>query len=219
MFFSRTLRVLNLGLIDYNSALAIQKKTLREVISEESPHTLIVCEHTPVITYGRRPRPDNFLVSSDEITRRGIEVYSTDRGGEETYHGPGQAVFYPVFDLRAVRKDLHFFMRSLEEAAIRPLRENFGLNAYRKNGMTGVWVGPYKIGFIGIAATNWVTYHGMSLNISVDVEPFSLIRPCGLDVKVGSISNFFKDRISFDGICDMIIENIVEIFQLKVSEN
>jgi len=203
--------VLNLGLIEYARAMDVQRKVHREVTCGNSCDTLIVCEHPPVITFGRASKKSSLLVSEKAIRERGIEFCLTDRGGDVTYHGPGQAVFYPVFDLKGLKKDLHFFLRLLEESVIRPLRENFGLNAYRRQGMTGVWVGPYKVGFIGIGVRNWVTYHGISLNISVDIDPFSLIRPCGLDLKVGTMSNFFKDEISFKKICDMIVENIKQL--------
>ncbi|QAT16821.1 lipoyl(octanoyl) transferase [Candidatus Velamenicoccus archaeovorus] len=211
------LKVLNLGLIPYAEACNLQKKLVEEVACGVSVNTLLVCQHPAVITYGRRCGHDHILVSENEIRRRGIELCQTDRGGDVTYHGPGQAVFYPIFDLKKIGQDLHYYMRMLEEAAIAPLKEHFGLNAYRREGMTGVWIGPYKVGFIGIAVKKWVSYHGMSLNVGVDPEFFSLIKPCGLDVKVASINDFFSDEVQLETICDMIVEQMAHVFQFEVT--
>lgn len=210
-FSRRPLSIMNLGLIKYSEAMAVQKKVFEDVSRGASPDTLIVCQHYPVITYGRLAKKRHLLVSEEILRGKGIELCETDRGGDITFHGPGQAVFYPVIDLKHLKKDLHFFLRLLEESVIQSLREHFGLNAYRKEDMTGVWIGPYKVAFIGIGVKNWVTYHGLSLNISVDLEGFSLIKPCGLDTEVNSIDNFFKDGISFQKICDMIIAKLREL--------
>lgn len=204
-------------MISYAEAFDLQKRLAEEVARGACPHTLLVCQHPAVITYGRRAGRANILVPEEEIVSRGIALYETDRGGDVTYHGPGQAVFYPIFDLKGLCKDLHLYMRMLEEAAIAPLREHFGLNAYHRRGLTGVWVGPYKVGFIGIAVKKWVAYHGMSLNVSVDPGPFFLIKSCGLDVKVGSINDFFSDDVALETICDMIVEQIAEVFQFEVT--
>ena len=211
------LRILNLGLIPYAEAFDLQKKLVEDVARGASPNTLLVCQHPAVITYGRRRGLTYILVPEEEIARRGIELHQTDRGGDVTYHGPGQAVFYPIFDLKKLGQDLHHYMRMLEEAVITPLREHFGLNAYRKEGLTGVWVGPYKVGFIGIAVKRWVAYHGMSLNVGVDPGSFSLIRPCGLDVKVASINDFFSDEVRLETICDMIVEQMAHVFQFEAT--
>jgi len=212
-----SLKVLNLGLIPYAAAAELQRKLVGDVASGVSKDTLLVCQHPAVITYGRHCNRNHILVSDEELRRRGIELYQADRGGDVTYHGPGQAVLYPIFDLKKIGQDLHHYMRMLEEAVIAPLREHFGLNAYRREGLTGVWVGPYKVGFIGIAVRRWVAYHGISLNVGVDPESFSMIRPCGLDVKVASINDFFSDEVSLDEICDMIVEQIAHVFQFEAT--
>lgn len=218
MTFTRhPLSVVNLGLVKYAQAMDTQKKIFRDVSRGSAPNTLIVCQHYPVITYGRLAKKTHLLVSDKVLQDKGIELYEADRGGDITYHGPGQAVFYPIVDLKHLKKDLHFYLRLLEESIVQPLREHFGLNAYRREGLTGIWVGPYKIAFIGIGVKNWVTCHGMSLNISVDLEGFSMIKPCGLDTEVNSIANFFKDRISFQGICDMIIAKLKELLEAEAN--
>ncbi|MDD5019515.1 MAG: lipoyl(octanoyl) transferase LipB [Candidatus Omnitrophica bacterium] len=206
-------------MVPYAEALALQKQVAEDISRGVCGHTLLVCQHPAVITYSRKGGRRHILVSPEEIARRGIALCETDRGGDVTYHGPGQTVFYPVFDLREFGQDLHRYMRMLEEVVIVPLREHFGLNAIRRKGLRGVWVGPYKIAFIGIAVRKWVAYHGLSLNISVDREAFSLIKPCGLDVQVGSINDFFKDEVSSETICDMILEHLKEVFQFEVVQN
>ncbi len=211
------LKILNLGMIPYAEAADLQKKLVEDVANGVTGNTLLVCQHPAVITYGRHCHRHHILVPEEEIRRRGIELCQTDRGGDVTYHGPGQAVFYPILDLKKIGQDLHQYLRMLEEAAIAPLRERFGLNAYRRDGLTGVWVGPYKVGFIGIAVKKWVAYHGMSLNVGVDPESFSLIKPCGLNLRVASINDFFSDEVSLEEICDMIVEQMAHIFQFEVT--
>jgi len=212
-----SLRIWNLGLIPYAEAFDLQKKLVEEVACGTSPNTLLVCQHPAVITYGRHRGRANILVPEEEIARRGIELHQTDRGGDVTYHGPGQAVFYPIFDLKKIGQDLRHYIRMLEEVVVAPLREHFGLNAYRREGLTGVWIGPYKVGFIGIAVKRWVAYHGMSLNVGVDPGFFSLIRPCGLDVKVASINDFFSDEVRLETICDMIVQQMAHVFQFEAT--
>jgi lipoate-protein ligase B len=205
-------------MVAYSDVLALQKQVVEDVSCGVCDSTLLVCQHPAVITYGRRADRRNILASPEEIASSGISLCGTDRGGDVTYHGPGQVVFYPIFDLKQFGQDLRQYMRMLEEAIIVPLRERFGLNAYRKTGLTGVWVGPYKVAFIGIAVRKWVAYHGISLNISVDRDAFSMIRPCGLDTKVGSINDFFKDEVSSETICDLVVEHMAQIFGFETVE-
>ncbi len=207
------LRILDAGTLAYQEALFLQKKIVAEVISGWGAETLIVCEHPPVVTYGRRARQENILVGPDVLRAAGIELHMADRGGDVTYHGPGQLVLYPVLDLRRHGRDLHFYLRQLELCVINVLRNRYGLNAYRKEGLTGVWVGPYKVASIGIGVKNWVTYHGVALNVATDMAPFGMIRACGGDGRMASIASFFRDEdLPVQEVKECLIESFREIF-------
>ena len=213
MYSQTDCHVVHLGLIDYQKSFDLQKKIVTEVISGEKSHTLLTCEHPHVITVSRIAKKENILVSEEELKKLGVGMCWTDRGGDVTYHGPGQIVLCPIFDLRNDAKDLHLFLRRLEAVVILALRNNFGLNAHRKNGLTGVWVGPYKVASIGIGVKHWVTYHGLSLNVCADKKYFSLIKPCGLDdVKMASLNDFFDDNVSMETVRDMLLESIQDVF-------
>jgi lipoate-protein ligase B len=209
-------RVLDLGLVDYEIVHDLQKKIVEDVIVGRAPQTLVTCEHPHVITLSRRANKRHILASDAQLKKMGVGICITDRGGEVTYHGPGQLVLYPIFDLRKDKKDLHLFLRRLEEVVIRALRSNFGLNALRKKGMTGVWVGPYKVASIGIGVRHWVSYHGLSLNVKADNKFFNLIKPCGLDVKMASLNDFFSDGVSLDAVKVMLLESIEDVFGFKL---
>ena len=215
MYNTHECRVLDLGTIEYREAFALQKRIVNQVISGEAPNTLITCEHPHVITLARHSKKDNILASQSQLHKFGVEICSTDRGGDVTYHGPGQIVLYPIFDLRQGKKDLHLYLRNLEQCIINVLRDNFGLNAYRKTGLTGVWVGPYKVASIGIGIRNWVAYHGLALNVKADKQYFSLIKPCGMDIAVASINDFFDDDVSVETIREMLVVSVKEIFDFE----
>jgi len=206
-------RILDAGLLAYQEALALQEKTVAEVISGWGTETLIVCEHPPVVTYGRRTPMENILVKPGVLRAAGIDLCPADRGGDVTYHGPGQLVLYPVLDLRRRGRDLHFYLRQLELCVINALRDHYGLNAYRKQGLTGVWVGPYKVASIGIGVKNWVTYHGVAVNVANDMAPFDMIRACGRDGRMAAIASFFRDEhLPVQEVKECLIESFREIF-------
>ena len=211
-------RVMDLGVIDYIEALGVQRRIVKDVISGKAPSTLLTCEHPHVITLSRRSRRENIIVNEAELKKWGVGVCCADRGGDVTYHGPGQIVLYPIFDLRKEKKDLHLYLRNLEQVVINTLKGNFGLNAHRKVGMTGVWVGPYKVASIGIGVKGWVSYHGFALNVKTDKKYFSLIKPCGLDVSMASINDFFDDDVTVESVRDMLIENIKDVFNFNMHE-
>ncbi len=175
----RTFNVLDLGLMDYRKAYQLQREVLSQRKLGLAEDTLIILEHLPVITFGRRGRIEDLLVDDKNLARKGISFYPTDRGGGLTYHGPGQLVAYPILDLKKHAKDIHLYLRKLEEAVIN-LLAGYEVIGYRRDGFTGVWVENKKICSIGIGISRWVTYHGLSLNVSPDMEGFSTIRPCGL---------------------------------------
>jgi lipoate-protein ligase B len=205
------IHIRDLGSVSYATAYETQKDLVRQVLSGEAGSTIILCEHLPVITCSRRAHRGNILATKEQLEEHGVEVCFADRGGDVTFHGPGQLVLYPIIDLRHHGKDLHLYLRTLENALIRVLRDTFSLNAYRLEGFTGVWVGPYKVGSIGIGVKNWVTYHGMSINVKTDAKFFKLVRSCGLDVPMASLSSFFRDElISMKKVKEAITKSLVE---------
>ncbi len=178
------IQVVDLGLIPYGRAYALQRRCVEEVIAGGASR-ILTCEHPPVLTLGSLADEDHILVSGEERRRLGLDVVRTDRGGEVTLHAPGQLVAYPILDWRR-RRDLHRYLHELEQAGIDFLRE-FGIVAQRCPGRTGVWVGRRKIASIGIGVRKWVTYHGMAINCRTDLRLFRHVRPCGLDVTMTSM--------------------------------
>jgi len=168
----------NISRISYTKALDLQHELHAKCASREIPGILLILEHDPVITMGVKTGKGNVLVSREVLIKEGIELTETDRGGDVTYHGPGQIVGYPIFRLREMGGDLHAYLRTLEESIILALAE-FGLKGER-NGPAGVWVNNKKVCSIGVAVRKWVTYHGFSLNVAPNMRHFSLINPCGL---------------------------------------
>jgi lipoyl(octanoyl) transferase len=186
---ARPLEVRRLGLISYGDALQLQAELVTQRRAGDIPDTLLLLEHPHVITLGSGAHEENVLVSPEERAERGIELFETGRGGDVTYHGPGQLVGYPILDLKPDRQDLHRYLRDLEEMLIGVLGE-FGLVGSRKEGLTGAWVGDRKLAAIGVrVSSGWITSHGFALNVSTDLSFFGAIVPCGIrDHGVGSIS-------------------------------
>jgi len=174
------LAVGRLGLVPYAEALARQRALAEDRIAGRlASDVLLLLEHPPVVTLGRGTRASSLPVAPEVLQRRGIEVHEIERGGDVTYHGPGQLVGYPIFDLAAHRKDLHWFLRQVEQALILALA-HFSIVGERREGYTGVWTGERKIASIGIHVRQWVTWHGFALNVTTDLTPFGLIVPCGI---------------------------------------
>ena len=173
----------DLGLLPYAKALEIQRAAARARLSGElRDDVLLLVEHPPVVTLGRAAQKANVVVPQDLLATRGVEVFEVERGGDVTFHGPGQLVGYPIFDLRQHKQDLHWYLRQLEEALILAL-QSYELLAWRNAGYTGVWVGPErprKIASIGVHARDWVTWHGFALNVTTDLTQFDRIVPCGI---------------------------------------
>ncbi len=174
------LRVEDLGRRRYAEVLELQRDLRRRRIEGElGEDVLLLVEHPPVITLGRGTRPSSLPIAPAELERRGVEVFEVERGGDVTFHGPGQLVGYPILDLRGHREDLHWYLRSLEDVLIQALGE-LGIEADRNPGLTGVWTAGRKIASIGIHVKQWVTLHGFALNVTTDLDPFDLIVPCGI---------------------------------------
>lgn len=170
---TRSLDVLWLGRVPYGEALELQRRLANDRIAGRSPDRLVLLEHPPVLTLGRASNVDHVLRSD------GVDVFEVERGGDVTYHGPGQLVGYPILDLTGYRQDLHWYLRTLEQALIEALA-TLGIASERRPGFTGVWTGGRKIASIGVHVKQWVTWHGFALNVSTDLQAFDRIVPCGI---------------------------------------
>ena len=187
--------VRDLGRMSYEAALEIQLVVLEGVLAG-GRSTLLFVEHDPVLTLGANFHETNLLYPMAEYERRGIAITRTDRGGDVTFHGPGQLVIYPIFNLAEVGKDLHRWLRDLEETMLLTLSE-YGLNGRRFPPHTGVWIDDGKIAAIGIKVRRWVSMHGIALNCNNDLEPFGLIVPCGISgYRVASLSDELGREVS-----------------------
>ena len=210
------LTVIDLGYVDYLQAWRRQQDAVAYISRGERGAALFVCRHAPVITLGRGAKRSNILSSPEELRRRGIAVYETQRGGDVTYHGPGQLTVYPVLDLRDFRKDLHWYLRELEQAGMEFLSD-FGVNARRRAGATGIWAGDRKISSIGIAVKNWITCHGITVNILAgDMQNFRLIRPCGMDICMTSLETESGCRVPLPEARNKLIASFVRHFDAAV---
>lgn len=177
--------------------------------------TLLLLEHRPVITVGTSGGENNLLVTPEVIERAGIEVIRTDRGGNITYHGPGQLVGYPIFDLRQHGKDVHLFLRNVEQAIMDCLA-GFGVTAYSTPGYAGVWVGDDKICSIGVAVRRWITCHGFALNVNPNFEHWSLIHPCGLVGKqMTSLTKLLDRDPGMDAVKAGVTRQFARVFDLE----
>lgn len=174
----------DLGLVAYADALELQRRLARaRVAGELRDDVLLLLEHPPVVTLGRAAQSAGVVVPRELLDARGVEVFDVERGGDVTFHGPGQLVGYPIFDLKEHKRDLHWYLRQIEESLILALR-GYGLEGCRNSGYTGVWVDterPRKIASIGVHARDWVTWHGFALNVRTDLSFFELITPCGIE--------------------------------------
>jgi lipoyl(octanoyl) transferase len=169
-----------LGSLSYPEATRLQQRLVASRRQGEIPDTLLLLEHPPVITFGRGADPRHVLAGRDELERRGIEVHDAGRGGDVTYHGPGQLVGYPIVALEGDRRDAHRYLRDIEQALIDAVAE-YGVQAGRVDGLTGVWVGEEKLAAIGVRlSTGWITSHGFALNVHGDLSGFETIVPCGI---------------------------------------
>lgn len=177
---ARTVQAEWLGRIGYAEAWELQRSIFDEVLRGERPNTFLLCEHPDVITLGRNARTDaNLLMSRELLEAGGYEVFDVDRGGDVTYHGPGQLVGYPIIRLADFREDLGWYMRTIEELIIRAIAA-YGIEGGRRAGMSGVWTGERKVCAIGVRASRWVTMHGFALNVTTDLSRFGAIVPCGI---------------------------------------
>lgn len=208
----------NLGLMEYEEAWKLQKSLHHQRIEGEISDVLLLLEHPPTITIGRSGTLNNVLISKERLTREGISLFFIDRGGDVTYHGPGQLVGYPIFDLRERGKNLHRYVHNLEEVILRTLKD-FSISANRDDLHPGVWVNEEEIAAIGLSVKKWVSMHGFALNINIDLEHFSFINPCGFsDRGATSMSKILGRNIPTEGVMKRLIYNFYNIFDFpKIS--
>ena len=196
----RELWIADFGTRGYAEMLEMQRSVAAARIRGDVPQdVLILVEHPPVITLGRSSKDAHLLANPEQLRARGVEVFEVERGGDVTFHGPGQLVGYPVIDLKRHRQDLHWYLRQVEEALIRGLAV-FGISGGRVEKYTGVWTGNRKIASIGVHARDWVTWHGFALNVTTQLSYFDLIVPCGIaEVQMTSVERELLERR--DGVC------------------
>jgi lipoate-protein ligase B len=207
----RELNLLDLGLRKYQEVWSLQNKLVRKRITEDIEDTLILVEHFPVITLGKQAKKEEILVSPEYLSKKGINVLYVDRGGKITFHGPGQLVAYPILKIALIKKDIHWYIRNLERVIIKSLAR-LGIKGESKRGYTGVWVGEEKIASIGIGVKKWVTYHGLALNVSIDLSYFSLINSCGLDKRITSIAEILS-VVAMSKIKTILIDSFCQVFE------
>ena len=221
-----------LGLIDYKEAWDYQEKLLKEAIdlkiafrngqTTEIPHNyLLFCQHPHVYTLGKSGKPEHLLLNEEQLAEKEASYYKINRGGDITYHGPGQLVVYPIFDLEQFFTDIHKYMRFLEEAVIRTLAD-FGIESGRVEGLTGVWIEgttdrARKICAMGVKCSRWVTMHGIGFNVNTDLNYFSNIIPCGIDDKaVTSMQQDLGHKIDLEEVSTKLLNHLSDLFEFKL---
>ena len=211
------LQVRRLGLVPYADGLELQRRLVEERKADRIPDTLLLLQHPHVLTIGvKKDGRSHVLASPERLSSLGVEVFDTGRGGDVTYHGPGQLVGYPILDLNPDRRDVHKYVRDLEEVMIR-VCAGYGLEAGRVKGFSGAWIqgnsGDQKIGAIGVRISRWITSHGLALNISTDLSLFDLIVPCGIaDKGVTSLSLEVGRPVTVDEVTDAFVQAFAEVF-------
>ena len=216
--------VCELGTLPYGDALALQRAAARARISGAlNEDLLLLVEHPPVVTLGRSSKAQHLLASPALLAARGVELHEVERGGDVTFHGPGQLVGYPIIDLKRHKQDLHWYLRQVEAALIVALA-TFGIAGERSKGYTGVWTGGRKLASIGVHARDWVTWHGFALNVCTDLSYFDLMVPCGISaVEMTSVARELEHWADADGVLAQRMRARVaaafgEIFGLELAE-
>jgi lipoyl(octanoyl) transferase len=214
----KTIEIIHTGLSDYQQIWDLQKKLFKQVVNSRSQNYLIVTEHHPVITIGKSGSLNHIVADLSYLESNGIDVIEIDRGGDITFHGPGQLVGYPILDLTQFRQDVHWYLRNLEDVIIGTLKD-LAIDGVRIPGLTGVWVGKKKICAIGIKVTRWVSMHGFALNISTNLDYFKHIIPCGIaDKGVTSILEELGNNIDRKDVIIRLGNNFERIFGIKIEK-
>ncbi len=205
-----------LGIVDYAAGLALQHERVAQRKAGAIPDTLLLLQHPRVFTFGRNAHRQHLLVSPEFLKSRGAQLFETDRGGDVTYHGPGQIVGYPILDLTQHSRDIAWFMRSLEEVFIR-VAADYGFEAGRVAGATGVWIGNEKLVAMGVHISRWVTSHGFAFNVNTDLRYFEWIVPCGLrDRGVTSLKKLLGRPVDLTEASKRVIEHFGSVFGMEM---
>jgi lipoyl(octanoyl) transferase len=198
--------------VPYARGLELQERLVADRQAGRIPDQLLLLEHDPVFTLGRNARAANVLLPAEALRERGFEVFETGRGGDVTYHGPGQVVGYPILALAPDRRDVHRYVRNLEEVMMRTCAD-YGLEASRVEGLTGTWLGDEKIGAIGVRIARWVTSHGFAFNVGTDLAAFDLIVPCGIRERgVTSLERRLGHPVPLDEVMDRLAAHFAAVF-------
>ncbi len=206
-----------LGTIGYEEAHALQKELQAKRIAGEIGDTVLLLEHYPVVTLGRSATEQHVLASRETLEARGVTVHEVGRGGDVTYHGPGQLVAYPIIDLKPDRRDVRKYVWSLEETMIQTCAD-FGLDASRMEGLNGAWIGDRKVGAVGVRISRWVTMHGLALNANTDLSHFDLIVPCGIqDKEVTSISTELDRQVRVDEVTEPLARHFAALYDADIA--
>lgn len=214
-------KVLDLGARDYMETYQLQRQLVKKVVSnlklkQDTEEYLLVVQHPKVYTIGRAGSRESLLLKEEEIKGQQLKVYEIDRGGDITFHGPGQLVFYPILSLAKHGKDLHQLIAKYEEVVLAALAE-WGIDSQRIAGYPGVWVHDRKIAAIGIGVSGWVTYHGFAINIDLDLRDFTKIIPCGIkDKGVTTMVQVLEQAVAIEEVKTMIIQKFAEVFKVKI---
>jgi lipoyl(octanoyl) transferase len=211
-----SLLIVDLGLVSFTDAYALQQRIVAARKAGAIDDVLLLCEHPHVITLGRNGKRENLLASDHVLHQKNVEFHATNRGGDITYHGPGQIVGYPILDLSRIKQDVHWYVRTLEEAMIRASAD-FGIIAYRVPGKTGIWVEGQpteeKLAAIGVHISRWVTSHGFAYNVSTDLRNFDLIIPCGInDRKATSLEKLLNRAVSAAEVKSKLAHHLAALF-------
>jgi lipoyl(octanoyl) transferase len=212
----RELWTVPLGRVDYEEALELQRHTARDRISGALPQdVLLLVEHPPVVTLGRATKGKHLIASPEFLRSKGVELFEVERGGDVTFHGPGQLVGYPIVDLKRHRLDLHWYLRKIEEALINTLAD-YDIVGERNPSFTGVWTNGKKIASIGVHARDWVTWHGFALNVTTDLSYFDLMVPCGIEgvVMTSIASELGTDDVSMQDVIERVSARFADAFDL-----
>ena len=205
-----------LELIDYGEAYHIQKRLWSQKVEGQAADALLLLEHPPTFTIGKSGKLENLLLSKEELNNEGMSLFFTDRGGDITYHGPGQLVVYPIIDLKNRGKDIHRYIHDLEEVVIRTLAD-LSIEARRDEKNVGVWVGNEKIAAIGVSVRKWIAMHGLSLNVNPTLEHFSFINPCGiLDRGITSVSKVLSRDVPMEVVVKRLVNHFSEVFDADI---
>ena len=216
----RQLEVRRLGVVRYQDALAIQRALVEERRADHVPDLLLLLQHPPVITLGVKGDGgrSNVVAEASRLAELGIDISETGRGGDVTYHGPGQIVGYPILDLRPDRCDVHRYVRDLEEVMIRVCAD-YGVSARRLEGLTGAWIGDDKIGAIGVRISRWITSHGFAFNVNTNLDHFGLIVPCGLSNRgVTSLQRETGRGMSIGEVENAVIRHFCDAFERETNQ-